>query len=192
MKRPTQSLTTTYTGITRTIQSKVHVSAAVDIATHPQPITPQNCNAVEFIAIWDTGATNTVISQRIAQDCGLKPISMAKVNTANGERLSPVYLVSMFLPNHVYFPQLRATEGTIVGGDVLIGMDIITRGDFAITNSDGRTTFSYRWPSTSKIDFVAQTKVSGVPQMSKAAIRVGRNDPCPCGSGKKYKKCHGR
>ena len=22
--------------------------------------------------------------------------------------------------------------------------------------------------------------------------RVGRNDPCPCGSGKKYKQCHGR
>jgi preprotein translocase subunit SecA len=21
--------------------------------------------------------------------------------------------------------------------------------------------------------------------------QVGRNDPCPCGSGKKYKKCHG-
>ncbi len=21
--------------------------------------------------------------------------------------------------------------------------------------------------------------------------RIGRNDPCPCGSGKKYKKCHG-
>ncbi|HNQ35498.1 MAG TPA: SEC-C metal-binding domain-containing protein, partial [bacterium] len=24
------------------------------------------------------------------------------------------------------------------------------------------------------------------------APRVGRNDPCPCGSGKKYKKCCGR
>jgi preprotein translocase subunit SecA len=23
------------------------------------------------------------------------------------------------------------------------------------------------------------------------AGKVGRNDPCPCGSGKKYKKCHG-
>lgn len=23
------------------------------------------------------------------------------------------------------------------------------------------------------------------------AAEVGRNDPCPCGSGKKYKKCHG-
>ena len=22
--------------------------------------------------------------------------------------------------------------------------------------------------------------------------KVGRNDPCPCGSGKKYKQCHGR
>ena len=24
-----------------------------------------------------------------------------------------------------------------------------------------------------------------------AVPRVGRNDPCPCGSGKKYKHCHG-
>ena len=23
-------------------------------------------------------------------------------------------------------------------------------------------------------------------------MKVGRNDPCPCGSGKKYKKCCGR
>jgi len=23
------------------------------------------------------------------------------------------------------------------------------------------------------------------------ADKTGRNDPCPCGSGKKYKKCHG-
>ncbi|MBK7240517.1 MAG: SEC-C domain-containing protein [Flavobacteriales bacterium] len=21
--------------------------------------------------------------------------------------------------------------------------------------------------------------------------KIGRNDPCPCGSGKKYKQCHG-
>lgn len=26
---------------------------------------------------------------------------------------------------------------------------------------------------------------------SPATAKVGRNDPCPCGSGKKYKKCHG-
>ena len=26
----------------------------------------------------------------------------------------------------------------------------------------------------------------------RSADKVGRNDPCPCGSGKKYKKCCGR
>jgi preprotein translocase subunit SecA len=26
----------------------------------------------------------------------------------------------------------------------------------------------------------------------RRADKVGRNDPCPCGSGKKYKHCHGR
>jgi SEC-C motif-containing protein len=26
----------------------------------------------------------------------------------------------------------------------------------------------------------------------RAGPKVGRNDPCPCGSGKKYKHCHGR
>jgi preprotein translocase subunit SecA len=29
------------------------------------------------------------------------------------------------------------------------------------------------------------------PQPVHAGKKVGRNDPCPCGSGKKYKKCHG-
>jgi preprotein translocase subunit SecA len=27
---------------------------------------------------------------------------------------------------------------------------------------------------------------------TRAGQKVGRNDPCPCGSGKKYKHCHGR
>jgi preprotein translocase SecA subunit len=31
----------------------------------------------------------------------------------------------------------------------------------------------------------------GKPAPVKRDDRVGRNDPCPCGSGKKYKKCHG-
>jgi preprotein translocase subunit SecA len=30
-----------------------------------------------------------------------------------------------------------------------------------------------------------------VQQVVRSAEKVGRNDPCPCGSGKKYKKCHG-
>jgi preprotein translocase subunit SecA len=33
---------------------------------------------------------------------------------------------------------------------------------------------------------------AGQAQVSRDAPKVGRNDPCPCGSGKKYKQCHGR
>jgi preprotein translocase subunit SecA len=29
------------------------------------------------------------------------------------------------------------------------------------------------------------------PKPVRAGAKIGRNDPCPCGSGKKYKKCHG-
>ncbi len=32
---------------------------------------------------------------------------------------------------------------------------------------------------------------AGAPQQQRASDKIGRNDPCPCGSGKKYKKCHG-
>jgi len=26
----------------------------------------------------------------------------------------------------------------------------------------------------------------------RSTQKVGRNDPCPCGSGKKFKQCHGK
>jgi preprotein translocase subunit SecA len=29
-------------------------------------------------------------------------------------------------------------------------------------------------------------------QVKRNYPKVGRNDPCPCGSGKKYKYCHGK
>ncbi|HEX4039202.1 MAG TPA: preprotein translocase subunit SecA [Acidobacteriaceae bacterium] len=32
---------------------------------------------------------------------------------------------------------------------------------------------------------------AAAPQQRRVGEKVGRNDPCPCGSGKKYKKCHG-
>ncbi|MBI2303430.1 MAG: preprotein translocase subunit SecA [Chloroflexi bacterium] len=33
---------------------------------------------------------------------------------------------------------------------------------------------------------------NGARELARAGKKVGRNDPCPCGSGKKYKRCHGR
>jgi preprotein translocase subunit SecA len=35
-------------------------------------------------------------------------------------------------------------------------------------------------------------KMNANSMFSDPNVKVGRNDPCPCGSGKKYKECHGR
>ena len=35
-----------------------------------------------------------------------------------------------------------------------------------------------------------EVEISG-PEQRRPVPRVGRNDPCPCGSGRKYKKCCG-
>ncbi len=44
-----------------------------------------------------------------------------------------------------------------------------------------------------RFEFSAPPKTSEAPKglTVKKEVKVGRNDPCPCGSGKKYKKCHG-
>ncbi|WP_330961459.1 preprotein translocase subunit SecA [Photobacterium sp. 53610] len=39
---------------------------------------------------------------------------------------------------------------------------------------------------------VAETSQGGEDSFSGGERKVGRNEPCPCGSGKKYKQCHGR
>lgn len=47
-----------------------------------------------------------------------------------------------------------------------------------------------RMASQSSTQTSAQASVK--PEPYRAEKRVGRNDPCPCGSGKKYKNCHGK
>ena len=41
-------------------------------------------------------------------------------------------------------------------------------------------------------ELLAPTAAKPSEQQGNDVPKVGRNDPCPCGSGKKYKQCHGR
>jgi predicted aspartyl protease len=136
-------------------------------------------------ALWDTGATNCAITKNAADAIGLKPVSQAYVGHADGRTLKNVYLVNIYLPNRIAFVGVRVTEcESVIGNfDVIIGMDIITRGDLSITNKDNKTIVSYRFPSIETIDYVKESN-------KKIFSKTGRNDPCPCGSGKKYKNCH--
>lgn len=77
-----------------------------------------------------------------------------------------VYLVNLVLPNQLLIQDVRVTEGNLNGFGVLIGMDIINLGDFALTHRDNKTVFSFQIPATHEYDFVKQIQ-QGVGQKKK-------------------------
>jgi hypothetical protein len=55
----------------------------------------------------------------------------------------------------------------------------------------------YEWQPNTRLERVAHdaprsANLSEAIQASTKLSKLGRNDPCPCGSGRKYKKCHGQ
>ena len=125
----------------------------------------------EYVGIWDTGATNSVITKKVVNDLNLKPIGVAEMNHAGGTSLANIYFVNIVLPNSVTVAQVRVSEGQLIASknvpereqaQILIGMDIIGLGDFAVTNFDGKTTLSFRLPSFEEIDFIPATREHNV------------------------------
>ena len=105
-------------------------------------------------ALWDTGASCTVIRKGLADVLGLKPVSVRTVATSQGKFEALCYYIDVYLPNGVIVPNLLVVEAQSDNSwDVLIGMDIIGQGDFAVSNFKGKTTFTFRIPSSSEIDF---------------------------------------
>lgn len=141
--------------------------------------------------IIDTGATGSVISENIANCLKAIPQTYAKVNTASSQGvITPVYEASIELSGKVTIGNLMVTSGALLSGaECLIGMDILSKGDLAVTHYEGKTCVSFRVPSRQCIDFVEAEKASS-PIVS--AKPLGRNDLCSCGSGKKYKHCCGK
>ena len=144
-----------------------------------------------YTGLWDTGATGSVITRRVIEELNLKPTGGIYVRNTSGARYEPTYKINILLPCNVGVSFLDATEGLLNDFDVLIGMDVISKGDFAISNSNGETTFTFQIPATHKIDFENEL-YEKLHTPVKAEQLPGRNDPCYCGSGKKYKNCHGK
>ena len=59
--------------------------------------------------------------------------------------------------------------------------------------SESVTNVTYSAPGeTGEAQVTAAAATAGTAAAAAEFPRVGRNDPCPCGSGKKYKHCHGK
>lgn len=141
--------------------------------------------------VWDTGASTTAISEELVTKLNLPPISITQVNTANGTTLATRHVVDLYLPNRVVIQNLVVTSAKLAAPiQILIGMDVITKGDFSISNHNNKTTLSFRMPSLGETDYVEMYN-SQIP-VKNINGKAKRNTPCPCGSGKKYKNCCGK
>ena len=109
--------------------------------------------------LWDTGASKSSITQRIVDDLNLIPVGNTNISTANGIVAVNTYFVDFGLPNGVTVKNVLVSCADLGDDiDVLIGMDIIRHGDFAITNTNKKTTFSFRTPSIQEIDYVEESR----------------------------------
>lgn len=173
---------------------KCKAKIIADTKMHPNGISKVYENG-----IWDTGASMTTISTRIAEELNLIPCGKAVSNTANGKNIVDLYVVSVELPNNVLIENVQVASGNLTEDtDFLIGMDIISQGDFAVTNAENKTVFSYRYPSCETIDYCLEATKINKKRYEKRqkeiedVIKKRGNTKCFCGSGKKYRYCHGK
>lgn len=151
----------TFTYVARGIASVLITPVFICAAYDPQGEDKSTFR--EYSAIWDTGATKTMITRHVAESCRLVPTGQSRVQGVFGTKVVNGYLVNIVLPTQhssrtqqsVAIQHLSVLEAPALtrGHNVLIGMDIISKGDFAISNYRGRTMFTYRIPSRGDISF---------------------------------------
>lgn len=168
------AFTINYNGSSPVLKSRISISSEL-----------LSKKTVSCDAIWDTGASVSTINCKIIEQLGLTPVGKLDVHTANGRVLSDTYIVNLHLPNGVVIENNLVTHNDIFGADMLIGMDVISKGDFAVSNFNKKTTFSFRIPSQEVTDYV--DKANRIKFIEPSPIP--RRKPCPCGSGERYKDC---
>ncbi|MBK6998174.1 MAG: retroviral-like aspartic protease family protein [Lewinellaceae bacterium] len=153
MKSPVYTLKIEHDKIVLAIFSNVFVSLPPEFSPYNESV---NASTLEVKALWDTGATHSAISDRLAAHLELPFEDFASVSTASGVQRVPIYPIHLALPNRLIFEELEAVEFTYSqedGCDFIIGMDVMTQGDLSITNFEEKTVFSFRIPSSSKVVF---------------------------------------
>lgn len=165
----------------------LHTPIAISVPSKPDKYQLQ--------CIWDTGASQTVITQNVIDALGLIETGKTIVHTASErDKITSTFEIDLYLSTDLVFRNVTVTLGILGDGiEALLGMDIIGTGDFSITNLNRNTCMSFRYPSQFEVDF-ANNQTYGIEKNTPVvgSPKIGRNDPCPCGSGKKYKNCHSK
>ncbi len=131
-----------------------------------------NTSAV-FNAVWDTGAMRTTISQKVVDTIGCIATDKAMmIGVGSKPKEVNIYDINLKLLNNVTIQKISVLSASEIGGcDVLIGMDIITLGDLAITNCDKKTVMTFSIPSHKTLDFVERAEQLNKPLFKKGILK---------------------
>ncbi len=143
---PMLTLTIQYSEMMRVIESEVVVS------------NPFGNYSANTIAVWDTGAISSAISVHLASTLGLLTnVEKRPIMTVQG--ISYVDFASVEVKMVHNMPPIKLNVaivdsiGTSPDRGILLGMDLISQGSFAISNKNGKTLFSFMIPTVAEIDF---------------------------------------
>lgn len=151
---------------------------------------------IQTNGLWDTGATSSAITKKAAQQLGLPAIAKTYVRGVHGVNEVNVYYIEIVLNNPKMTIKCKVTECNELSNsgnvDMLLGMNVISRGDFHISNFGGNTTMTFRVPSMEETDYVSELKeYAKYFKIHEVQSKKGI-EKCPCGSGKAFKNCHGK
>lgn len=110
-------------------------------------------NGVRCLAIWDSGATSSIITRNIIDKLKLQPVGVCQAAGIHGTEYEYTYYIDLMVPGEMTFKTLEVTEGDLEDVDVLIGMDVISQGDFCISNGNNETVVAFRSPAAEPIRF---------------------------------------
>ena len=103
-----------------------------------------------YKGVWDTGSPCSGITQKVVDDLHLKATGKTRVYSIVDSKKTPEYEIDFIFGKQclegrraVRVKHLSLERDT----DVCIGMNVISHGDFYVTNIDGRTVFCFRYPA---------------------------------------------
>jgi hypothetical protein len=151
------SFTQTANNLARELRSDIYLTNSDKADWDNELKSEDSVTWLPYAAVWDTGAMRTVITSKVADELDLCVYGYQKIAGVGAIRDATEHYVDVLLPNRLNISSVAVLKGGLPGDvDVLIGMDIICMGDFAVTNVGGRTVLSFRYPSLRTIDFVKE------------------------------------
>ena len=125
------------------------------------PDMPQSGSSLareRFEVLWDTGASASSIDKRVVMKLALRPVDRVDaVSHAYGvEKDVNVYAVNFSLAPDQPGINIRVAEARLDHCDMLVGMDVISSGDFVVTRHKGKARMTFRAPSIGNFDFIEE------------------------------------